>query len=404
MSQPLKLRSLHLRNWKNFEKVDVVVQDRAFLVGPNASGKSNLLDALCFLRDLATPGGGLLESIAGRGGVDSIRSLTASRDSDVEVGITLESQDGSVEWKYQIIFNQTETEGLPYVRLENIVEKLINRDSKCSKKMNKNKDGFRAKRPDSKDKRNPIRLTQTFLEQVNENYQFRDLVNFLTSISRLHIVPQVVREPERWIRDSNDPFGGDFLERVAKTRKSTRQARLKRIQKALTGAVPQLKEIELWRDPKGVLHLRGRYQHWRGQGAWQTEEQFSDGTLRLIGLLWVVLEEGGLLLLEEPEQSLHSEIVRMLPQMLARAQHRTGKQVFLTTHSPELLYDEGIGLDEVLLLTPEAEGTKVSLAASHSDVRNLLECGFNLVDAIIPKTKPDNVFQITLLDNRVKSA
>ncbi|MCC6131338.1 MAG: AAA family ATPase [Acidobacteria bacterium] len=50
---------LVLKNWRNFLAVDVGLRDRAFLVGPNASGKSNLLDSLLFLRDLAKESGGL---------------------------------------------------------------------------------------------------------------------------------------------------------------------------------------------------------------------------------------------------------------------------------------------------------------------------------------------------------
>lgn len=51
-------------------------------------------------------------------------------------------------------------------------------------------------------------------------------------------------------------------------------------------AVPQLEDFELWLDIRGTPHLRGKYEHGRPQGAWQTEDQFSDGTLRLMGLLW----------------------------------------------------------------------------------------------------------------------
>ncbi len=40
---------LSLRNWRNFQEVDVDLRARAFLIGPNASGKSNFLDALALL-------------------------------------------------------------------------------------------------------------------------------------------------------------------------------------------------------------------------------------------------------------------------------------------------------------------------------------------------------------------
>ena len=41
---------LKLTNWRNFTDVDVPLLDRAFIIGPNASGKPNLLDAIRFLR------------------------------------------------------------------------------------------------------------------------------------------------------------------------------------------------------------------------------------------------------------------------------------------------------------------------------------------------------------------
>jgi predicted ATPase len=251
-------------------------------------------------------------------------------------------------------------------------------------------------RPNAEDHADAVRLTQTYLEQVNVNKDFRSLVEFFASVRYLHIVPQLVREPDRSVGRPNDPFGGDFLEQVAKTSQRIRDARLRRIRDALRVAVPQLEEIELTRDERGTPHLRGKYQHWRPQGAWQNEEQFSDGTLRLMGLLWVAMETHGPLLLEEPELSLHPEIVRLLPQVLVRAQRRTGRQVFLSTHSPELLRDDGIGLDEVLLLAPGSEGTTVSLAAAHQDVRDLLEGGLSLADAVLPKTKPPQATQLTL--------
>jgi predicted ATPase len=49
---------LKLKNWRNFREVDVPLRERTFLLGPNAAGKSNLLDVFRFLRDIAKPAGG----------------------------------------------------------------------------------------------------------------------------------------------------------------------------------------------------------------------------------------------------------------------------------------------------------------------------------------------------------
>ena len=68
----------------------------------------------------------------------------------------------------------------------------------------------------------------------------------------------------------------------------------------------------------------------------------------------------------------------------------------LSTHSTDLLQDEGIGLDEVLLLRPSPEGTEVTPASAFDDVRHLLEGGVPLAEAVIPKTRPERAKQLTL--------
>jgi recombinational DNA repair ATPase RecF len=83
----MQFTRLHLEKWRNFYEVDVSVRSRAFVVGPNASGKSNLLDAIRFLRDVASVGGGFQEAIQKRGGVSKIRSLSARRYPGVGVSV-----------------------------------------------------------------------------------------------------------------------------------------------------------------------------------------------------------------------------------------------------------------------------------------------------------------------------
>ena len=374
----LRFRKLHLQNWKNFKDVEVDLQDRMFLVGPNAAGKSNLLDALRFLRDLASLGGGFGDAVRRRGGVSTIRCLAARRPSHVKIGAELATEQGD-SWVYELTFRQ-DNQRRPHVRSERVL-----RDQQVI-----------VERPNREDRDDDERLTQTYLEQVNVNLPFRDLATFFASIRYLHIVPQLVREPDRSVGRSNDPFGGDFLEQVARTQERTRNARMRRIRQALQVAVPQLEDMELTRDVRGFPHLRARYQHWRPHGAWQTEEQLSDGTLRLMGLLWATMDGKGPLLLEEPELSLHPEIVRLLPQMLARVQRRTKRQLFLSTHSPDLLRDTGIGLDETLLFLPRSEGVRVIPADSDLEIRRLLEAGLSLADTVIPKTQPTHAHQLAL--------
>ena len=372
-----RFTGLSLENWRNFVNVDVDLQRRAFLVGPNASGKSNLLDAFRFLYDIAAVGGGFQEAVRRRGGVSGIRALSARRYSDVGISVTVGNDEERALWEYTIRFAQDNIRR-PFVKEETVLHNgktLLNR-------------------PNADDESDQQRKSQTYLEQVNVNREFRDLVDFLGSVRYRHIVPQLMRDPERSIGRENDPFGGDFLNQLARTQARTLRSRLRRITEALQVAVPQLQELELKRDERGTPHLRGRYEHWRYQGAWQNEQDLSDGTLRLLGFLWSVIEGGGPLLLEEPELSLHPEVVRHLPQLIARAQRGGGRQMIMSTHSADLLQDGGIGMDETLLLIPANEGTEVHTAGSKFEIRQMLEAGLSMADAAIPYTRPKNSEQL----------
>ena len=76
---------IKLKNWKNFRDVDITLGDRIFLVGPNASGKSNFLDVFRFLRDIAQ--NGLQKAIENHGKMPKIRCLSVRRKPEIEIEI-----------------------------------------------------------------------------------------------------------------------------------------------------------------------------------------------------------------------------------------------------------------------------------------------------------------------------
>ena len=372
-----------LKNWRNFQSVDVDLGNRVFLVGPNASGKSNFLDVFRFLRDIAKSGGGLQKAISDRGGLSKIRCLAVRKNPNVEIEVSLaKSATKETLWKYALGIKQ-EVSGRHDTLLTS--EKVWKGDQQI------------LTRPDSDDEQDNLRLTQTHLEQISLNQEFREISKFFDSVQYLHLIPQLVRYPSAFPGPTipGDPYGQNFLERVARTTEKKRERLLKKIEEALRVAVPQLKNLTETKDEVGIPHLEATYEHWRRRGVKQREDQFSDGTLRLIGLLWSLLDGDSLLLLEEPELSLNSGIVSKLPALMHRLQQqkksRQRRQVILSTHSAELLSDEGIGGEEVLILSPSAEGTEVKVASSIREIRDLLEGGLSIADAVLPKTVPKNI-------------
>lgn len=375
----MMITHLKLTNWKNFKTVDVDLGKRVFLVGPNASGKSNFLDALRFLRDIAMPsGGGLQQAIGDRGGVSSIRCLAARKPSHIEISVTLaEGVNDEAPWVYELGIEQ-ESRGThrPRVRHERVL-----RGSKTY-----------LNRPNMEDRTDEERLYQTALEQTMFNKDFRDIAKFLSKIEYFHLVPQMLKYPQAFSGPDlpGDPFGRGFLENLAKATTKNREASLRKIESMLLIAVPKLSSLQFVEEG-GKPHLQAMYKHWRPDAGIQHESQFSDGTLRLIGLAWSMLQGTGPLLLEEPELSLNQGIVERIPTLLHQMRKQKDRQAFISTHSAALLSDAGISLTEVLLLLPDKEGTAVTLCSNRKDAQTLLESGFTAAEIAIPESRPEGI-------------
>jgi hypothetical protein len=160
-----RIARLHLENWRNFAKADLDLERRVFLVGPNASGKSNFLGAFRFLHDIVSIGGGFQAAVEKHGGVSSIRSLAARRNPDIALRVEVVDESGKERVSYELRFAQDNLRR-PLVRKEEVIRNGATLFT----------------RPDSSDEQDPERLTQTHLEQVNVNKEYRDIVEFFGSI------------------------------------------------------------------------------------------------------------------------------------------------------------------------------------------------------------------------------
>lgn len=386
------VRKIKLHNWKNFQNCEVNITERCFVIGANASGKSNFIDALRFLRDIAKQSGGLQEAVEERGGITKIRCLAARKQTNISITVELgEDNSDKLLWKYHLDFSHTGG-GI----LKNQV--IIKQEQVYSYIDKKN---ILDRNPNSKNE-DVETIKYTHLEQVNTNRNFRDLVVFFQNIEYLNIIPQLVRESSLMPGSKKeDFFGRNFLERLSKLNERTRNSYFKKINELLKLAVPQLEELGFVKDNMGIPHLEAKYKHWRAKGSKQQEMQFSDGTLRLIGFLFALIDSKGLILLEEPELNLHSAIIAQLPEFISKIQrNRKGRiQVIITTHSYDILSNTGISTDEVVLLENTQEGTKANIVTDLKDVKQIVNAGLTIADAVLPKTKPekiDSFSQLTL--------
>lgn len=374
------IKRLIAQNWRNFQHIDVQLSERQFIVGPHASGKSNLLDIFRFLREIASGESGFQNAIAARGGTPQIRCFTAKPDAAIALELHLApNAEAPVTWRYAIGFCQVP----PTLTHERVWhgDKLL------------------LARPTAEDEKTPERLTRSVLER-NSEAAYSELTHFLQAITELQLSPKLHHFPDGIQEDTvaNNANGqgvNGLLERIASADEETRRARLKTIEEGLTLAVPQFAQLAFIRDAvTGHPHLQARYSHWPPQAGWQREDRFSDGTLRLIGLLWALLESETVLLLEEPEHSLNPEIVSQFAPIFWGMQARKEQQVLISTQSDVMLAEPGIDSTEVLMLTPTETGTEAKLAADIEDVQVLLNAGLTAGEVVFSGyAEPLSLFQ-----------
>src|SRR5262245_43036217 len=150
--QTLHFTHITSDSWRNFSRVELPLASRIFLIGPNASGKSNFLDIFRFFKDIVSVGGGLEEAVRRRRGLSHLRCLSARQSRDVQLRVAIGTEDVPERWQYELTINQRRRKP-PVVRAERVWKnaKLV------------------MERPDADDRNDPTRLTQTAIEQVHEN-------------------------------------------------------------------------------------------------------------------------------------------------------------------------------------------------------------------------------------------
>lgn len=347
----MELVSLELKNWRNFRQARVEFSRRTFVVGPNASGKTNLLDGLRFLRDIAAEEGGLQVAVKRRGGFSALRTLFA-HGADSSVRLALACRTASHEWVYDLTLQKDGERA----RVEREVF---------------SQDGVAVLERSAVTERDELRR-QTWLQQAVKGDQFEDLVTGLRSIRSARLAPELLRTTKLHGDPELEEFGSRFLERVFTSAPQQRKRRLKKINAALKGLLPYFSSLDIEPDALGGYHLQLKVRHWRTRDAYQTEAFLSDGTLRLIALLWEILDGAGPLLLEEPELSLHAGAVAKLPALFARV--AGARQLILSTHAFSMFREVGFAAEElVLVTTSRAARAQASVVRSGADIKHVVD-------------------------------
>lgn len=285
----MKLTKVSIRHFKSLSEVDVQLHPQVtVLVGPNAVGKSNFVDALRFMRDVTKTG--LDEAISRRDGLSRILPHHAKPETSVELRAHMASAESthSPDWNYFQITT-------PAPSREQVVTHT------------------------------DYELTDELLPSIRK-WKFSVLnVQNLRTLST---------------EDTDEPLREDGFNWASVIRTAKRSAKgrrmLERITEMMQYVLPDFQSVSVI---SAGSYLVPQFKFGKDKSNTRTFDpvQLSDGTLRIFGILLSLYQSPAptLIVIEEPELSVHPSVLAMLAEAFKEVSEIT--QIIVTSHSPQLI-------------------------------------------------------------------
>ena len=377
----MKLTHIAITNWRNFAHIEFDLSSRLFVVGPNSSGKTNLLAALRFLSDVARLG--LAAASENWGGPERyFRSGTDSASFTVIVDVDTRqiTYDLSIQ-RLTGIPGENVLEGDQLRILEPRVLddradlfswKDVAESFGCDPAHGRKGEADTSFLP-SEYAGEKLLIDGEEVPVIRDAKQVRLGASYfrkmLAGIRYIHPNPKKMLERS----DRYDPdHGTGFFQYAGRFSDQQLDAVVDRIRPIMASVVPEIPNLSYQRMGLGTELVFYSDTPVRGASGVYSHEQFSEGTLRLLGLLFdlaTLPRDTSVVLIEEPETFLQSSVVRSLPSLLAEVAMNRDVQMIISTHSPELIDSELVLPSQVLMLRSENDATTGELLSQSNDPR-----------------------------------
>ena len=379
----MKIQSIRLKNFKMFR--EVVIRDLpplAVFVGANGSGKSTLFDTFGFLRDALVFN--VQIALARRGGFHEVRTRGEDGPIEIELKFRLKIVNRERLVTYGMLID--EENGSPLIEREYLRYKrgkfghpfnFLNFRRGKGRAVTNEQD-FNV--PDTKLTREEQKLDlhTPAIKGLGQFERFKAANAFRQFIENWHLsdfhISAARPSPEAGYAERLSEVG-DNLALVAQFMAERHQEKFQTVLKKMQARVPGVVEVRAEPMPDGRVLLKFR------DGAWKdpfAARHASDGTVKMFAYL-VLLNDPArhpLLCVEEPENQLYPSL---LGELLAEFRAYAGKgegQVFVSTHSPDLLNEADV--DEVFWLAKKDGVSEVRRARDDKVIAGMMEDGDKL--------------------------
>jgi predicted ATPase len=338
------------------------------MIGANGTGKTSVLDVLSLLANSAQ--GKLSDATTDLAGLTSV--LTYDRAEELHLGISM-SVPGHQPLEYTL---RMKAQGVSYFINEETLSQQRLSYSQPFSYINSHGSDIRYFEADKKKLVRPnwdYKPLETSLSQVpkmfREPEEFRNRLSSSTFYHVLNVDPRSpVRLPQPMRPATLPGRNGEELVSCLYYLREAERHRFEAIEDALRAAFPRFNRLDFPPVAAGTLALA-----WRETGFSQPLylHQLSEGTLRFLWLATLLQSPGltALTLLDEPEVSLHPELLSLLADLLREASMRT--QLIVATHSDRLI--RFLQPNEIVLMDSTDEGMSALTWADELDLDEWLK-------------------------------
>lgn len=388
------IKELSLTNWKSFANATLYIDPLTVLIGSNASGKSNALDALLFLNRVSQ-GVAIYPAITGdvnlpilRGGIEWIcRKPEKQFKLSVMVGSKKERQN----YRYNLTVQINGTRAEVYAEDLTLLTYGPRSQTPKEKKLfqthqeESNSPGIptyfftgtqgRGKRLDLN--RNYIILAQAETLNLRKEVQegARQVLAQLQKIFVFDPIPSHMRDytplSEKLLADGSN---------IAGVLAGLEQERKKQVEKTLACYLKSLPERDIkriWTESVGKFKTDAMLyceEGWENQPTHEIDARgMSDGTLRYLAIVTALLtrESGSLLVIEEVDNGLHPSRAHILVDMLKKLGKDRNIDVLVTTHNPALLDAAGVSMVPFITVAHRDDVSGFSKLTQLEDIEQL---------------------------------
>lgn len=388
------LKELSLTNWKSFENATLYLDPLTVLIGSNASGKSNCLDALLFLNRVSQ-GIAIFSAIAGDVNLPALRGggewICRKPEHHFRLSVTIESDNEKQDYQYEL------TVGVNGTKAEVHAEELSLLTYGKQREQPKKKRLFQTKPRESDTpsiptyfwtgtqgpgKRHDLNPAQTILSQAEALKIRKDVLEGVKSVLS-HLQTIFVFDPIPSHMRNYSPLSEKLLSdgsNMAGVLAGLEGERKTHVEITLTAYLKDLPERDIkriWTEPVGKFKTDAMLyceEGWENQPTHEVDARgMSDGTLRYLAIVTALLtrERGSLLVIEEVDNGLHPSRAHVLVNMLKTLGNERGIDVLVTTHNPALLDAAGVGMVPFMVAAHRDDATGFSQLTQLEDLKQL---------------------------------